>query len=88
GRGVEHAEVLLLPGKEDQAIWEYFASIAFPPGLDSSLMYRHGPDPPTGPQAPSQARRQAPPQAPALRQQGVSPLRHGEPPASGGTSRS
>lgn len=30
GRGVEHAEVLLLPGKEDQAIWEYFASIAFP----------------------------------------------------------
>lgn len=31
GRGVEHAEVLLLPGKEDQAIWEYFASIAFPP---------------------------------------------------------
>ncbi|MET7779144.1 RecQ family ATP-dependent DNA helicase [Streptomyces mirabilis] len=31
GRGVKHAEVLLLPGKEDQAIWEYFASIAFPP---------------------------------------------------------
>ncbi|GAA2245606.1 ATP-dependent DNA helicase RecQ [Streptomyces ruber] len=31
GRGVAHAEVLLLPGKEDQAIWEYFASIAFPP---------------------------------------------------------
>jgi ATP-dependent DNA helicase RecQ len=31
GRGVEHAEVLLLPGKEDQAIWQYFASIAFPP---------------------------------------------------------
>jgi ATP-dependent DNA helicase RecQ len=31
GRGVEHAEVLLLPGREDQAIWEYFASIAFPP---------------------------------------------------------
>lgn len=31
GRGVEHAEVLLLPGKEDQAIWEYFASLAFPP---------------------------------------------------------
>lgn len=31
GRGVEHAEVLLLPGKEDQAIWAYFASIAFPP---------------------------------------------------------
>ncbi|GAA3836460.1 DEAD/DEAH box helicase [Streptomyces chiangmaiensis] len=31
GRGVEHAEVLLLPGKEDQASWEYFASLAFPP---------------------------------------------------------
>ncbi|MBA2950733.1 RecQ family ATP-dependent DNA helicase [Streptomyces himalayensis] len=31
GRGVEHAEVLLLPGKEDEAIWKYFASIAFPP---------------------------------------------------------
>ncbi|MEU6095908.1 RecQ family ATP-dependent DNA helicase [Streptomyces sp. NPDC047079] len=31
GRGVEHAEVLLLPGREDQAIWEYFASVAFPP---------------------------------------------------------
>ncbi|WP_016910102.1 RecQ family ATP-dependent DNA helicase [Streptomyces xiaopingdaonensis] len=31
GRGVDHAEVLLLPGKEDQAIWRYFASLAFPP---------------------------------------------------------
>lgn len=31
GRGVEHAEVLLLPGKEDEAIWQYFASVAFPP---------------------------------------------------------
>ncbi|GGZ89399.1 RecQ family ATP-dependent DNA helicase [Streptomyces echinoruber] len=31
GRGVEHAEVLLLPGPEDEAIWEYFASLAFPP---------------------------------------------------------
>ncbi|MEN8652323.1 RecQ family ATP-dependent DNA helicase [Streptomyces sp. 21So2-11] len=31
GRGVEHAEVLLLPGREDAAIWEYFASLAFPP---------------------------------------------------------
>ncbi|MFF4824488.1 RecQ family ATP-dependent DNA helicase [Streptomyces sp. NPDC001312] len=30
GRSVEHAEVLLLPGKEDEAIWEYFASLAFP----------------------------------------------------------
>ncbi|MFF7378409.1 RecQ family ATP-dependent DNA helicase [Streptomyces massasporeus] len=31
GRGVEHAEVLLLPGREDEAIWNYFASLAFPP---------------------------------------------------------
>lgn len=31
GRGVEHAEVLLLPGREDEAIWSYFASVAFPP---------------------------------------------------------
>ncbi|MFR9799023.1 RecQ family ATP-dependent DNA helicase [Streptomyces sp. MS06] len=30
GRGVRHAEVLLLPGREDEAIWEYFASLAFP----------------------------------------------------------
>ncbi|MBM7091619.1 RecQ family ATP-dependent DNA helicase [Streptomyces sp. NPDC014603] len=30
GRGVRHAEVLLLPGQEDEAIWEYFASLAFP----------------------------------------------------------
>ncbi|MEV0177623.1 RecQ family ATP-dependent DNA helicase [Streptomyces sp. NPDC050803] len=30
GRGVEHAEVLLLPGPEDEAIWQYFASLAFP----------------------------------------------------------
>ena len=30
GRGVEHAEVLLLPGPEDEAIWRYFASLAFP----------------------------------------------------------
>ncbi|WP_225847381.1 RecQ family ATP-dependent DNA helicase [Streptomyces sp. HPF1205] len=31
GRGVDHAEVLLLPGTEDAAIWRYFASLAFPP---------------------------------------------------------
>jgi ATP-dependent DNA helicase RecQ len=31
GRGVDHAEVLLLPGREDEAIWSYFASVAFPP---------------------------------------------------------
>ncbi|TDC27837.1 ATP-dependent DNA helicase RecQ [Streptomyces sp. 8K308] len=31
GRGVEQAEVLLLPGPEDEAIWRYFASLAFPP---------------------------------------------------------
>lgn len=31
GRGVDHADVLLLPGREDQAIWAYFASVGFPP---------------------------------------------------------
>lgn len=31
GRGIDRAEVLLLPGPEDQAIWRYFASLAFPP---------------------------------------------------------
>lgn len=31
GRAVDHAEVLLLPGAEDVAIWRYFASLAFPP---------------------------------------------------------
>ncbi|TWP47373.1 RecQ family ATP-dependent DNA helicase [Lentzea tibetensis] len=33
GRGVERAEVLLLPGPEDKDIWAYFASLAFPPEL-------------------------------------------------------
>ncbi|QMU72211.1 RecQ family ATP-dependent DNA helicase [Streptacidiphilus sp. P02-A3a] len=31
GRGIKQAEALLLPGPEDQAIWRYFASLAFPP---------------------------------------------------------
>jgi ATP-dependent DNA helicase RecQ len=30
-RAVDHAEVVLLPGVEDAAIWRYFASLAFPP---------------------------------------------------------
>ncbi|GAA2258553.1 MULTISPECIES: RecQ family ATP-dependent DNA helicase [Kitasatospora] len=30
GRGVARAEVLLLPGREDEAIWRYFASLGFP----------------------------------------------------------
>ena len=30
GRGVEHAEVVLLPGREDVDIWRYFGSLAFP----------------------------------------------------------
>lgn len=30
GRGVDHADVLLLPGREDEAIWAYFASVGFP----------------------------------------------------------
>lgn len=31
GRSTAHAEVILLPGPEDQDIWRYFASLAFPP---------------------------------------------------------
>ena len=31
GRGVERADVVLLPGPEDQAIWEWFGSQGFPP---------------------------------------------------------
>jgi ATP-dependent DNA helicase RecQ len=30
GRGVDRADVLLLPGREDEAIWAHFASLAFP----------------------------------------------------------
>jgi len=31
GRGVDRAEVVLLPGAEDRAIWEWFGSQGFPP---------------------------------------------------------
>src|SRR5580693_8557926 len=31
GERGEHAEVILLPGREDRDIWAYFASLAFPP---------------------------------------------------------
>jgi ATP-dependent DNA helicase RecQ len=30
GRAVDQAQVILLPGNEDQAIWDYFASVGFP----------------------------------------------------------
>ncbi len=30
GRGVDRADVLLLPGPDDEAIWRYFGSMAFP----------------------------------------------------------
>jgi ATP-dependent DNA helicase RecQ len=30
GRAVDHADVILLPGREDAAIWAYFGSLAFP----------------------------------------------------------
>jgi ATP-dependent DNA helicase RecQ len=30
GRRVDDAKVILLPGSEDQAIWDYFASVGFP----------------------------------------------------------
>jgi ATP-dependent DNA helicase RecQ len=31
GRAVDQAEVILLPGREDRAIWDWFDSTAFPP---------------------------------------------------------
>jgi ATP-dependent DNA helicase RecQ len=31
GRGVDRADVILLPGREDTDIWAYFTSLAFPP---------------------------------------------------------
>src|SRR5262249_38781357 len=31
GRGVDRAEVILLPGEQDADIWAYFGSLAFPP---------------------------------------------------------
>jgi ATP-dependent DNA helicase RecQ len=31
GRGVDRADVILLPGREDTDIWAYFGSLAFPP---------------------------------------------------------
>ena len=31
GRGVDSAEVILLPGADDEAIWAYFAAAGFPP---------------------------------------------------------
>jgi len=31
GRGLDRAEVILLPGREDAGIWAYFGSLAFPP---------------------------------------------------------
>ncbi|MBX7068376.1 MAG: RecQ family ATP-dependent DNA helicase [Microthrixaceae bacterium] len=31
GRSVDHAEAWLLPGPEDQAIWDYFTSVGLPP---------------------------------------------------------
>jgi len=34
GRGVERADVILLPATEDRDIWAYFASLAFPPERD------------------------------------------------------
>jgi ATP-dependent DNA helicase RecQ len=37
GRSTASAEVILLPGREDQDVWRYFASVAFP----SELMVRN-----------------------------------------------
>ncbi|MEZ0493872.1 RecQ family ATP-dependent DNA helicase [Kineococcus sp. TBRC 1896] len=37
GRGIENAEVVLLPGAEDRDVWRYFASIGFPAEDDVRL---------------------------------------------------
>jgi len=31
GRAVQRADVILLPGREDESIWRYYASLGFPP---------------------------------------------------------
>ena len=52
GRAVEHAEVVLLPGAEDAAIWRYFASLAFPPEEQvRSVLANLSPDRPLSTQA-------------------------------------
>jgi ATP-dependent DNA helicase RecQ len=52
GRAVEHAEVVLLPGQEDAAIWRYFASLAFPPEEQvRSVLANLSPDRPLSTQA-------------------------------------
>jgi ATP-dependent DNA helicase RecQ len=40
GRGVERADVVLLPGAEDEAIWRYFASLGFPSEEQVRLVLR------------------------------------------------
>lgn len=45
GRGVDRAEVLLLPGREDEAIWRYFASLGFPLRSRSAARSTHWPRP-------------------------------------------
>jgi len=34
GRGLAAATVVLLPGREDREVWDYFGSLAFPPARD------------------------------------------------------
>ena len=46
GRGAARAEVVLLPGAQDRDIWNYFASVAFPPEpLVRGVLEALGPDP-------------------------------------------
>ncbi len=53
GRAVTSADVLLLPGSEDERIWRYFASLAFPPPeqVDRTLDVLAGSDRPLSTQA-------------------------------------
>ncbi len=43
GRGVDRADVVLLPGREDADIWAYFGSLAFPPRAWCAARWRCSP---------------------------------------------
>uniref|UniRef100_UPI0025E87D79 helicase-related protein n=1 Tax=uncultured Aeromicrobium sp. TaxID=337820 RepID=UPI0025E87D79 len=46
GRATEHADVLLLPGREDPEIWQYFATVSMPdPERVEKVLAELGPEP-------------------------------------------
>ncbi|GMA31696.1 hypothetical protein GCM10025875_16880 [Litorihabitans aurantiacus] len=56
GRGVASADVVLAPGPEDRAIWDYFGSLAFPRPRPSARCWRPWPTRPTRPPRPRGSR--------------------------------